>query len=290
MKKKFLSLALSCALLLALAGCGTNNETSSGQSDSSPQVQTVTDMTYSITERYYTETGEVETLEVEGLYTGQVVDEIPNGEGTFVSESSDGDIWTYTGQFENGLYNGQGKMTLSAESDDQDENLDFEVGTFIDGLFTPTTYELFNTISSFATADYSISDENRDFMELNSDLLPAVTAEAQSKLSNFVDSSITYPMMTKTLDGLGGKFYHCPNAYVIQIFQTKMHGHDVTEIICSDADRNVYYILYDGVLPDVYDESTIEFTAMPVSASGYENVSGGFTNTIVMIGGSVGLV
>ena len=221
MKKKFLSLALSCALLLALAGCGTNNETSSGQSDSSPQVQTVTDMTYSITERYYTETGEVETLEVEGLYTGQVVDEIPNGEGTFVSESSDGDIWTYTGQFENGLYNGQGKMTLSAESDDQDENLDFEVGTFIDGLFTPTTYELFNTISSFATADYSISDENRDFMELNSDLFPAVTAEAQSKLSNFVDSSITYPMMTKTLDGLGGKFYHCPNAYVIQIFQTK---------------------------------------------------------------------
>ena len=64
----------------------------------------------------------------------------------------------------------------------------------------------------------------------------------------------------------------------------------MTRIICQDPNYNYYYILYDGVLPDVYDGTPVSFVGLPVASSGYDNVGGGTTNVIVLIGSSVTVI
>jgi len=46
-----------------------------------------------------------------GTYTGEVKDGLPDGYGTFMSADSDGDTWTYEGNWAAGHLSGQGKTT-----------------------------------------------------------------------------------------------------------------------------------------------------------------------------------
>ena len=49
-----------------------------------------------------------------GIYTGQLKDGLPNGEGTFSSVNSDGVSWVYRGQWSDGHCNGQGSAFWEA--------------------------------------------------------------------------------------------------------------------------------------------------------------------------------
>ncbi len=46
-----------------------------------------------------------------GLYTGDFVNDLPNGYGSFMSSDSDGVAWVYDGQWVDGHFNGQGTTT-----------------------------------------------------------------------------------------------------------------------------------------------------------------------------------
>lgn len=46
-----------------------------------------------------------------GLYTGDLVNDLPNGYGSFMSSDSDGVAWVYDGQWVDGHFNGQGTTT-----------------------------------------------------------------------------------------------------------------------------------------------------------------------------------
>lgn len=64
-----------------------------------------------------------------GTYSGELVDGVPNGEGTFTSENEEGEEWTYEGEFKNGHFEGKGKVTW--------ENGHIEEGTFKDDVIVP---------------------------------------------------------------------------------------------------------------------------------------------------------
>lgn len=57
-----------------------------------------------------------------GLFTGYLVDGLPNGHGIFKSQSPEGIAWVYEGEFVNGHFNGEGVLQL--------ENGDRQEGTF----------------------------------------------------------------------------------------------------------------------------------------------------------------
>lgn len=277
MKKYAVSAFLISAFLIA-SSCVTQPVSPE------PKVENVENKTISITWNSWGSDGkEVETITREGTYSGQMMNGIPNGEGTFSSVNDNGVTWTYTGDFKDGTFNGQGKTTWEGSDELED-------GTYVDGLFTPTTCELFVSTAPIFAIPYSISEKNQSFIEENQNIFPATTEEAQSKLSTFIRTDLTYPMMTKTLEGLEGQLYQCSRAVAVQVFQESMYGHTMTAIIASDEEYNYYVILYDGALPDVFDNTPICFTALPISSSGYENVSGGSTNVIVMIGSSVSVL
>ena len=60
--------------------------------------------------------------EYKGTYTGEALNGVPNGEGTFIHE---GNEITYTGDWKNGTFNGQGSLTYSDGK--------WEEGTYKDG-------------------------------------------------------------------------------------------------------------------------------------------------------------
>ena len=273
--KRLFALILSLLMALTMAACGGSNS-----NQATPK--TVENKTLIITGREYNDAGEPEDYEAEGQYTGQVLDGIPDGEGTFTCQNSEGITWSYSGEFKNGRFHGKGETVWDIGWRER--------GTYTDGLFTPNTFELFDSISELGEPAYSISEENQAFMENHLELFPAETEEAKASMDTFIQSDLTYPMMTKTLDGLEGKLYHCASAQAVQVFQNEVFNHTLTFIICNDSDYNYYYICYNGVLPDVYDGTEFEFVGLPVSASGYSNVGGGTTNVMVIIACSVNVI
>ncbi len=62
-------------------------------------IESVTDMTLTLPFAFGERTG---------LYTGDMVNGLPEGNGTFTTENSDSVAWTYTGQWVNGHFNGNG--------------------------------------------------------------------------------------------------------------------------------------------------------------------------------------
>lgn len=47
-----------------------------------------------------------------GSFEGDVIDCIPNGQGTFTAKNSDGESYTYTGHWKDGMWNGQGTLNV----------------------------------------------------------------------------------------------------------------------------------------------------------------------------------
>ena len=138
-----------------------------------------------------------------------------------------------------------------------------------------------------------LDDADRGLIPPFADIADLVLREISADLTEaqtFVKSDLTYPMMTKTLDGLEGALYSYTPAHAIQVFQEDIYGHTITYILCGDENGNYYSIFYDGVLPDVYDGVYISFTGLPVSPSGFENVGGGTTNVMVIIASSVAVI
>ena len=181
MMKKFLSLSFGLLLLVSLASCGESNpETAEDASDR----KTVENETFTITGKDYDDAGELYTFEVEGQYSGQILNDVPDGQGTFICQKGDGNSWTYSGEFKNGVFNGKGETTWS-------DTKWKEAGTYTDGLFTPNTFEMFDSLSASEVAPYTISEQNQEFMESHLELFPAETEAAQQTMSSLIQEDLT---------------------------------------------------------------------------------------------------
>lgn len=96
--KKTGIIVLSLFMVL-LSGCGsTTQETPKNDTPS-----TVSD--YDIT---VTMVEGTDTYDIDGKYTGEVVNGKPQGVGTFKADGENGYTYTYEGNFSNGAFNGYG--------------------------------------------------------------------------------------------------------------------------------------------------------------------------------------
>ena len=130
MKKVFVIL-LSLIMILSFASCSnsapTNSTSSSEQSGDSTETETYED-TKNVKNKEMTLEFSFGTKT--GKYTGPLNDNgLPEGQGSFVSENSQGTKWTYTGEFVNGQFEGEGKTEW--------EGGYFERGTYHNGELEP---------------------------------------------------------------------------------------------------------------------------------------------------------
>ena len=65
-----------------------------------------------------------------GEYTGEIVNDLPNGYGVFKSRNFQGDDWYYIGQFVNGVFHGEGLSFWPSSGESNS-------GTYINGVYSP---------------------------------------------------------------------------------------------------------------------------------------------------------
>lgn len=96
MKHKILVIGLTFILSLSVVGCGT------------PSIRTnVTKQSYTL--KY---TNLDETIKIKGKYTGQILDEKPDGKGKFIANKGK-NVFYYNGNWKNGVLNKKGKLTIN---------------------------------------------------------------------------------------------------------------------------------------------------------------------------------
>lgn len=98
--KKLFAIMLAWCLVLSLAGCGKKMTLNLSYGDRT------------------------------GTYSGDVNEQgLPHGKGKFTSTNSEGEKWTYEGEFKNGHFDGEGKITWKSGT--------VEIGTYKDDVIVP---------------------------------------------------------------------------------------------------------------------------------------------------------
>ena len=201
-----------------------------------------------------------------GYFEGDTINGVPNGTGTFTATNESGVEYSYTGDFKDGTFNGQGTRRLKTDPSYS------EIGTFVDGAFTPTTKELFSQLSQ--DPSFSINTLPLAFLDAHADIF---TSHAIEGLDSFVDSEFQVSAYTKSPDKYGDKLIKQTSLYIAQIQEFPKYNYDeFTLILAEDPNLNYYFINYIGSV-DVYEGDLISAYLLPLDYFTYENVSGGQT-------------
>ncbi|WP_157076628.1 hypothetical protein [Sutcliffiella cohnii] len=132
-----------------------------------------------------------------------------------------------------------------------------------------------------------IPNDTYEFLLENEELFP-VSSSNLSKAIDMVNEDIEYRNLSKTLNRYTTTMYY-DSGYVIDIYEEFIPELDsyFTHLYISNDYDEVYEVLYLGSLDDIFYEDYVEFIGVPTIHSGFDNVSGGYTNVIVVIGSHV---
>ncbi len=209
-----------------------------------------------------------------GTYTGQLVDGVPNGKGKFESINAQNVKWTYEGNFENGTFNGQGKTTW--------EDGTVEAGKYKNGVWEISLVNLLETAAAMPEKDREYVDiftVSLDFMREHENYFPANGFDV---IQGEVNEGVSYKMLTKEIEKYEGKILKLDSLTTANITSTSEGEDKYTYILALDDNLNAYEFLMMGELQNIYNGDTLPtLYAMPVGFHSFENVGGGYTNTVM---------
>ena len=257
------AIIMSMLMLMLMVGCGN---TSTAAPDNSPKTVQDYDITITIIDGK-------DTFDIDGKYTGEVVDGTPNGQGVFVAESEDNARYEYEGSFSSGYFDGYGITNIT-----NDDGTLQMAGTYTKGEFTPTPGESFNYIGQLDLfGKFSLSDDVIEYIDTHSELFPTANKDEIQTISTQEFSSKQFNK-TRKQEKIGLVKL---DLYAVQVFEDDYMDGKLTYILGAD-DEGSYYALYYLGSADIYDEDTFTAYAVPCATSSFENVGGGTTNVIVM--------
>jgi len=229
-----------------------------------------------------------------GPFNGKVINGIPNGRGTFSSVNSEGVSWTYTGEWSNGSFHGQGKSIWD------DDSATSQVGTYIKGSFAPTLSEAIAILSN--NSNFSLSENSKSFLDNHHNLfykehsnpignwkpsfaddgsiLPSTGKMATHKTvsipSHLIHTFFHIREFKKKPSLYDQKLLHITNAHVIQVVSFEFGISTFEGILFETSDG----IIYQGFLQgssSIVEDMQIEAYVLPFDYSTYEDVSSGET-------------
>ncbi|MBG9945390.1 hypothetical protein ABE237_19890 [Brevibacillus formosus] len=128
--------------------------------------------------------------------------------------------------------------------------------------------------------------ESKAFLAKHAHLFPA-TGEKVKEAQQLVDQNVQPKHMNKNISK-----YHASmiqdKGMVISIEEEEIPEIGTISVLhVVNVEEDSYQIVYLGAL-DVYEDDTVEFVGVPTLLSGFDNVSGGYTNSIIIAGSYVG--
>ena len=298
MKKQYRLLFLFLTVFaFILSGCGSAPSISSLQNALDPTTATDKLITVSVTV-------EDETENVQGMYTGALKNGLADGVGSFLADSGKGSTLSYKGEFSSGQINGEGVLKITADADLEVRYEGTFVngaidgygltvvttggktversGTYTRGVYTPTLGEEYNYLGQMDLYGvFDLPDSVVSYIDAHPEFFPqADRPDAEAAVLR----DFEYRQFTKTRkqDTIG---LIKLELYAAQVYEDEFEdlNDTVTYLLAADADENLYTLYYlDSA--EIYDGDVFTVYALPVATTSYENVSGGTTNAVVLIG------
>ena len=167
-----------------------------------------------------------------GEYEGEVQNGVAEGTGKFTAFNGDNQKYVYSGEWKNGLFDGQGSREFVNKEHAS------EIGTFTKGEFTPTKLEFIKSVGNWDDLRFEVNSKAENFIKKNEEFFPTQKVDI---LQHYTDTSLSYKMLIKNPQKYGNQLIKVSNYYVGQIFESEIWGNTVTEIYA-----------YDDYINDVY--------------------------------------
>ncbi|MCM3141114.1 hypothetical protein [Brevibacillus sp. MER 51] len=128
--------------------------------------------------------------------------------------------------------------------------------------------------------------ESKAFLAKYAHLFPA-TGEKVKEAKQLVDQNVQPKHINKNISK-----YHASmiqdKGTVLSIEEEEIPEMGTVSVLhVVNDEEHSYQVVYLGGL-DIYEEDTVEFVGVPTLLSGFDNVSGGYTNSIIIAGSYVG--
>lgn len=222
-------------------------------------------------------------IDRKGLYVGAVLNGVASGTGEFTATNDNGETYKLTGNWENGLQNGQGgREWLDVGDSDPKDYLD-EAGNYTEGIFDPSPLEAVRYLSQ-RMPKFTLSDVAADYIAGHEDLFLSHPTE---DLGGYIDSTFSYNQFEKDAGSFQGKLL---NQSGLQISQTSVYTtfprFNVVRYIAYDRETysNGYYVYMINDSSDIVTNDNVRLTALPLAYTTFDNTSGGQTWTAVCLG------
>lgn len=191
---------------------------------------------------------------MKGIYSGEMKNNLPHGQGKFVSQNQNQSGWYYEGSFANGHFEGEGKTVF--------QNGQIQQGNYINDIWHPNTIQFFEFLQTLPGSDFIINEKARAVFTGEKNYFPI---ESSGELTNVIDKNITYQNVIKNPDNYGDKFMSVSDLSVIaqSTFSVTENPESLAELrgvyIEASNDKNENYVLYyRGNIEDLKDTSIIE--------------------------------
>lgn len=139
-------------------------------------------------------------------------------------------------------------------------------------------------LSYFWNQDVSINElqkESAEFIDKNNKLFPTTSKE---EVINLIDKDLAYKHIEKSYQKHVDTLFDI-EGYVVNIEEGSIEDFGIITILnIIDDDLNSYQVLYLEELPDIYKEDIVYLVGLPMGMGGFENMSGGYTKTVVTLG------
>jgi hypothetical protein len=128
--------------------------------------------------------------------------------------------------------------------------------------------------------------ESKAFLAKYAHLFPA-TGDKVKEAQQLVDQNVQPKHINKNIAK-----YHASmiqdKGTVLSIEEEELQEMGTISVLhVVNDEEDSYQVVYLGAL-DIYEDDTVEFVGVPTLLSGFDNVSGGYTNSIIIAGSYVG--
>lgn len=191
---------------------------------------------------------------MKGIYSGEMKNNLPHGQGKFVSQNQNQSGWYYEGSFANGHFEGEGKTVF--------QNGQIQQGNYINDIWHPNTIQFFEFLQTLPGSDFTINQKARAIFTGEKNYFPV---ESSGELTNVIDKNITYQNVVKNIDNYGDKFMSVSDLSVItqSTFSVTENPESLAELrgvyIEASNNQNENYVLYyRGNIENLKDTSIIK--------------------------------
>lgn len=290
--KRILAVMFATAFLFTIPACAqeTTSETNS-ETTQSTENSAAESSDYAVLAQQNMQNVKEITLhtafgDMQGKYSGEMKDNLPHGQGKFVSQNQNQRGWFYEGTFKNGHFEGEGKTVF--------ENGQVQEGTYINDIWHPNTIQYFEFMQTLPGSDFTINEKARSVFTDEKNYFPVSSPE---ELYSVIDKNITYEDILSNPTQYGDKFLSVSDLTVnlYSTFSITENPENLLELRgaymeTSNAQGENYAIYYRGNINGLKEFSVIDSAiGIPLGVMQKTDDSGVEKQYVVLAAGYVSL-